>query len=178
MAHILSKSFWQQQLALWQHKPNNTDQTLINLIINTKHCNVANKAIRQLTHLESYAKIVTQSGNPDIKKLVAECWARRISFDNDIADFDREQLVLDCNTDLLLAALVLVDNNHHLTELALTGIESDEVKLGLLNYKPREDIYLKIIDRITSKTALQKALSISQHNGVFFRRIDNALRKL
>lgn len=178
MAQILSKSFWQQQLTLWQHKHSNADQALIDLIANTEHFSVANKAVSQLTQLASYATIVEQSSNNDVKNLVAECWARRISFDSDISDFDREQLVLDCHTDLLLAALVLIDNNHHLTELALTGIQTDEVKLGLLGYKPREDIYLKIIDRIDSKETLQKALSISQHNGVLFRHVEAALRKL
>lgn len=178
MAQILSKSFWQQKLALWQHKAGQADKLLIHLIANTNYYNIANKAVAQLSQLDSFAPIIEQSNNPAIRKLVAECWARRISFDSDITDFEREQLVLDCNTDELLAALVLIDNNHHLTELALTGIKTDNVKLALLSYKPREDVFLKIIEQISSKEALEKALPLCQHNGVLFRRTEAAISQL
>lgn len=149
-----------------------SEDKLLQLALHDSDQKVRLKAISKLTKPQSLLTLVNQSLNQQEQKQALPRFARLLIYSDQISDFQREQLLLDCKNEQALFTLLQQDDcPASLSGLALYGIQDQQLLLNLLKNRNAKMLTLSIIEKIDQPDLLLKALTLCKHNGQYFNAV-------
>jgi hypothetical protein len=171
----------------WQHKnPRKrlqaiaglNQEQLCELACNDVDRDVRHSAITHISSVNTLEQVLQTSSYKDDANFIAQNWATRLLYHEQISAFEAEQCLLQCKNSQLLFAFVSLCDDDNAKIFACAGIDDEKYLLQILKSQRKSQLSFDIIDRLQQRSSLQQALDYCRNHKKLQRKIKDKLKAL